>query len=298
MTLAALMPAPKAPWRAYAGILLRRRAGLHDDRSFPLIGCGTGGIKINPKWLAAYRELVGLPDEPAILPPLALQIAAAPLHLEILSDPNFPFPALGLVHVGQRVDQTCALMPGASLQLDAFTGRSRPVPAGTYFEIVTDARREGRLVWRAIATVLARHARPAQDAVPAPTAPGPLDLAGEPWLRVELIRAAEDLGRRYAAVAADWNPIHQRAWLARRFGFERAIVHGTWTLARALAAAGWPSHEAFSLQADFRKPVALPSTVAVWVHAGPSVQALRVTDAEGRIEHLVARLEPALARDS
>ena len=297
VSVAALTPLPKAQWRAYASILLRRRAGLRSDQPLPLIGCGAHGVKLSANWLAAYRALIGLPDEPAVLPPLALQIAAAPLHLEILSDPGFPFPALGLVHVGQRVDQTCAQMPGAAMQLDAFTGRSRPAARGTYFEIVTEARREGRLVWRSIATVLARHASTGQGA-PAPAAPAALDVAQAPqanWLRTQLITAPEDLGRRYAAIAGDWNPIHQRAWLARRFGFERAIVHGTWTLARALVAADWPSHEAFSLQADFCKPVLLPSSLAVWVRQGPSVQSLRVTDAAGSIEHVVARIEPALA---
>jgi hypothetical protein len=87
MAAAALLPRPPAPWRAYAGLLLRRRKGLGDDRPVPLIGCGTGVIQLDADWLAHYRELIGLPsDEPAVLPPLALQIAAAPLHLEILSE--------------------------------------------------------------------------------------------------------------------------------------------------------------------------------------------------------------------
>jgi acyl dehydratase len=164
---------------------------------------------------------------------------------------------------------------------------------------VTETRREGHLVWRSITTVLARQGRRPRASADSPgaafaaTAPQTQDEGR----RIELIGVAEDLGRRYAAIALDWNPIHQRAWLARRFGFDRAIVHGTWTLARAMVAAGWPGHEAFSLQATFRKPVALPSTVAVWTHAEPSVQSLRVTDADGTIEHLDARLEPALARD-
>ena len=307
MTVAALTPTPHGPWRSYAGILLRRRRGLADDRPFPLIGRGTGPVKLQPWWLARYRGLIGLPDEPAVLPPLALQVAAAQLHLEILADPNFPFPALGLVHVGQRVDQTSAVLPGTSLVLDAFTGRSRPVKAGTCFELVTEARRDGRLVWRSITSVLCRHARRG-DPSPAGAAPsasleqglaGPVPARPAPgeWRRIELIDVPEDLGRRYAAAAADWNPIHQRAWLARRFGFDRAIVHGTWTLARALVAAGLPGHEAFSLQADFRKPVSLPSRIGVWLRTGPSGQALRVMDADGGVEHLSAWLEPALSRE-
>jgi hypothetical protein len=37
------------------------------------------------------------------LPPLALQLAASPMHMAILGDAQFPFRALGLVHMAQRV---------------------------------------------------------------------------------------------------------------------------------------------------------------------------------------------------
>ena len=77
----------------------------------------------------------------------------------------------------------------------------------------------------------------------------------------------ESTGRRYAAIAGDLNPIHQHALLARLFGFKRAIVHGTWTLARALALAELPRTDAFTLDATFRRPVELPSDILVraWV---------------------------------
>jgi len=299
--VAALTPTTHAPWLAYAGMLLRRRRGLAQGQPLPVIGRTTGSVTLTAAWLRDYRELIGLPDQPAVLPPLVLQLAAAPLHLEILGDRRFPFRAMGLVHVGQRVDQVCGVLPGSVLQLDACTGRVWPARSGMHLELVTEARHEGRLVWRSITTALARQRHPQAFATAMPAAldaPSSVPRDGVDWLRVELVRAPEDLGRRYASVAGDWNPIHQRAWLARRFGFERAIVHGTWTLARAMVAAGWPGLHAFSLSAQFRKPVMLPSSVAIWVHKGPSVQWLRVTDTEGAIEHLVARLEPALARDA
>jgi acyl dehydratase len=289
-----LIPTPPGTWRAYAGMLLRHRRGLSGDERLPIIGRSTGPVKLQPAWLAAYRALIGLPDEPAVLPPLDLQVAAAPLHLEILADRQFPFRAMGLVHLSQRVDQSVAVMPGSVLQLEAFTGRCSQGRRGLQFELITEARREGRLVWRGISVVLVRPRK--GDSAPAD---GPvlgtsvLPPSGGAWSSLGRLTAPEDTGRRYARIAGDWNPIHQRAWLARRFGFDRAIVHGTWTLARAMAAAGWPQHEAYSLHANFRKPVLLPSTLSLWTQQTPSVQALRVTDEDGDTEHLVLRLEPA-----
>ena len=45
-----------------------------------------------------------------------------------------------------------------------------------------------------------------------------------------------DLGRRYASVSGDINPIHMHPLSARLFGFPSAIAHGMWTKARCLAA--------------------------------------------------------------
>ena len=49
-------------------------------------------------------------------------------------------------------------------------------------------------------------------------------------------RLASDLGRRYAAVSGDTNPIHLSPLTSWLGGFRRPIVHGMWTHARALAA--------------------------------------------------------------
>ncbi len=327
--LAALTPTPPGAFRAVAGMLLRPRRGLAGDARMPVIGRATGLVKIRPEWLATYRPLVGLNNEPAVLPPLALQLAASPLHLDIFADKNFPFRALGLVPMSQRIDQVSAVMPGAVLKIEAYTGRTRAVRWGTRFDLITEVRRDGRMVWRSITGILARHGtheaaaandrnRPSGNRAEVdplacmPATPPVLETGSMPmplsafsvlddgaslltsgWQRLELIDAPEDLGRRYAAIAGDWNPIHQRAWLARRFGYDRALVHGSWTLARGLASAGWPLQEAFSLHAQFRKPVLLPSAVAAWTQSGSALHWLRMTDAKGGTEHVVARLEPA-----
>jgi acyl dehydratase len=279
-------------------MLLHRRGGLRSPEDMPQIARSTGPVKLNAHWLGAYRELIGLSAEDgAVLPPLALQLAAAPLHLDILANPRFPFKAMGLVHVGQRVDQGGPILPGAVLRLEAYTGQAFPARRGTQFELITEARRDNKLVWRSVTLVLARHPVHNETTLSGPTSSLVSEVPIEPqfWLRRGIVPAPENLGRRYAAIAGDWNPIHQRAWLARPFGFDRAIVHGTWTLARALVAAGWPLHEAFSMHAQFRKPVPLPSAMAVWVHRGASLHTLRVTDDESSVEHLTARIEPALA---
>ena len=72
-------------------------------------------------------------------------------------------------------------------------------------------------------------------------------------------RLPDDLGRRYAAVSGDHNPIHMHGLTAKAFGFPRAIVHGMWTKARCLASLRLP--DAYAVDVRFKKPILLPSKV-------------------------------------
>jgi acyl dehydratase len=79
------------------------------------------------------------------------------------------------------------------------------------------------------------------------------------------------MGRRYAKVSGDFNPIHWHALTARPFGFKRAIVHGMWTLAACLARLGEALPTAgVTVRCDFLKPVVLPSEVHF--RAGPLLE--------------------------
>ena len=226
------------------------------------------------------------------MPPLALQIAVAPLHLSILADPQFPFKALGLVHLSQRITQTGAIPTAQAVNLRAFTTEAQWARRGMTFGLVTEALVDGQLLWHSETTALAVGASPARGAAGPKQADGPADPRPEspPWREVSSHELPESLGRRYASIAGDLNPIHQHALLARPFGFRRAIIHGTWTLARALAAARLPHGAAYTVDAQFRKPVLLPSGIAVWSRQGPDHDEVKVTDLDGGKVHLTARI--------
>lgn len=266
------------------GLFRHPRRGLDDPALLPRIERALAGATLDPAWLAAYRGSVGLADGPR-LPPLALQLAAAPLHMAILGDAQFPFRALGLVHLSQRVIQSRAMAPHAPFDLRACSADARWEKRGMSFGLVTEAWCEGECVWRGETRALA----PGKSLVPAPAAAaGATDDRGAAMpVCDEVLHVPEATGRRYAAIAGDLNPIHQHALLARLFGFRRAIVHGTWTLARALALAELPGRPAFTLEAHFRRPVELPSDIRVraWSGAGaetgnPSGRPHRVTVSE------------------
>ena len=71
-----------------------------------------------------------------------------------------------------------------------------------------------------------------------------------------------DLGRRYASVSGDMNPIHMHWVSAKLFGFPSAIAHGMWTKARCLAALEGRLPDSFTVEVSFKRPIVLPATVA------------------------------------
>ena len=113
-------------------------------------------------------------------------------------------------------------------------------------------------------------------------------------------RLPGDLGRRYAAVSGDRNPIHMHALSAKAFGFPRAIAHGMWTKARCLAALEQRLPDAFSVEVEFRRPILLPGKVAFGSLEEGTSSSIRfaVSKRRGRARdrHLDGRVEPLASR--
>ena len=77
-----------------------------------------------------------------------------------------------------------------------------------------------------------------------------------------------DLGRRYAAVSGDHNPIHLYPITAKALGFPRQIAHGMWTMARCVAALENRLPDAVRVDVAFKKPVLLPGLGGVRLDPG------------------------------
>ena len=254
------------------GLLRRRRGG-----PVPELHVAAKGVQTDASRLGAYRELCGLPARDT-LPSLWPQVLAGPLHIALFAHAEFPFPMLGIVHIGQSVERLRPLPADAPLDLRARTGTAVPSKKGVLFDVHTEARSDGQTVWRSTMRILAPGAK----------------LAGQPhehkgwsepdhWNDLALLDVPANMGRRYRKVSGDLNPIHLHALLARPFGFRRAIAHGMWTLARTLAACD--DDDAHStVDAQFRKPVYLPSEVL----CQRSGDQLRLVS--GEREHLRARV--------
>ena len=247
-----------------------RRAG-HGPVTLPAVAYRVGGVRPDADRLTAYQHLVG---ESALdtLPAGFVHVLAFPVATALMVRDDFPLSLIGLVHVANEVQQRSALRLDDELEVVAWARTLAPHRSGTQVELVAQVRRtgdgDGPPAWQGVSTYLARgvHLIAADDEPSGAREAGDEPPGREAFVAPEPTGAwhlAADTGRRYAAVSGDVNPIHLSAATARPFGFRRAIAHGMYTAARALADVGAARGEAYTWSARFDSPVLLPSTVAV-----------------------------------
>jgi acyl dehydratase len=179
----------------------------------------------------------------------------------MLGSRAFPVRVAGLIHLANRIEVLEPIPVNASLSLFCTLTGPEETPRGQEFSLATTARRRGRPVWRESMRFLAR-ASGSVERSPRRKPTGPPEDA------VTLARwgAPSDIGRRYAQVSGDFNPIHLFAGAARLFGFDRAIAHGMWSLARATASLDPDAGcESLVVDARFVKPLMLPGEVELAV---------------------------------
>ena len=209
-------------------------------------------VAIDRDRLAAYNRVCKFPLRDQ-LPPTYPHILAFPLHLALMTDKRFPFPALGLVHIANEIVQRRPIRVTEELEIRVHATPLEDHPRGRQFTLRTEATTGGELVWEEGSTILKRGE--GGDGSRSDREEPPELPVTATW------RLPGDLGRRYASVSGDMNPIHMHALSAKAFGFPTAIAHGMWTKARCLAALHPRLPDSFSVEVQFRKPILLPATV-------------------------------------
>ncbi|HEV2790231.1 MAG TPA: MaoC/PaaZ C-terminal domain-containing protein, partial [Solirubrobacterales bacterium] len=214
------------------------------------------GVRAEPAEVAAYAKVCGfaLRDQ---LPPTYPHMLAFPLHMAVMSNGSFPFGAVGLVHVENSIAQKRPIGIGEEMTIRVRPTKLQPHPKGKTFSLETEVLVDGEAVWTSVSTML-RRGRSEGDA-------GKQEKSFES-LPADAPASAEwklggDLGRRYAGVSGDRNPIHMHSLTAKPLGFPGAIAHGMWTKARALAQLESRLPASFEVDVRFRKPVLLPARV-------------------------------------
>jgi len=257
-------------------------------------------VRAGAEEVAAYNRVCGftLRDH---LPPTYPHVLAFPLHMAVMADGSFPFGAVGLVHVENQIVQHRRIGLDEELTIKVKPTKLAAHSKGRTFSLQTKIKAGNRIVWESTSTMLRRGGGndSAQDVKGAkadrthPLGEDGFDAASQAeW------KLGGDLGRRYAAVSGDRNPIHMHAWTAKPLGFPRAIAHGMWTKARCLAALESRLPDAFEVGARFRKPILLPGRVEFASTSDRDEIAFAVRDAKRGTPHLDGSVKPREAKSN
>jgi hypothetical protein len=210
-------------------------------------------LVVDAEHLAAYNKVCGfrLTDE---LPVTYPHILSFPLQVKLMTDGDFPFPLVGSVHLANRITQHRPLRADQPIALKVHVDNLRDHAKGKQFDMISEATSGGAVVWESVSTYLRRGGGSGGSSEKEIVARQPRAV----W------RVPEDIGRRYAEVSGDRNPIHTHALTARLLGFPRAIAHGMWTKARCLAAFEGRLPDAYTVDVRFKAPVLLPAKVGFY----------------------------------
>jgi acyl dehydratase len=257
------------------------------------------GVTAKPEDVAAYAKVCGFALRDT-LPATYPHMLAFPLHMAVMSDGSFPFGAVGLVHVENSIAQKRPICIDEEMTIRVRPTKLQPHPKGKTFSLETEVLVDGEVVWESVSTMLRRGQGDPDASVPGMRGEKgsqrsfdslPADApAGAEW------KLPGDLGRRYAGVSGDRNPIHMHSLTAKPLGFPGAIAHGMWTKARALAQLETKLPESFEADVRFRKPVLLPARVEFASNEQEGEILFAVRDAKKATPHLDGRVRPAKSK--
>ena len=199
------------------------------------------------------------------LHPCFPQLLGLSQHIASLSHANSPFSLIGLVHVGNEIRQYQPLR-NEDLCLQCYFNNITPHQYGVQVEVNIQVSQGGKHCQTVSSTYLYR--LPSVDILSTRTKPdSAVALATlSPLPEHSQLQFKPGVGRRYARISGDYNPIHLAKWSARLAGFKDVMAHGTHVLAMALSKLNhnWQLPvEPVAITSQFNRPVLLPSTVTL-----------------------------------
>lgn len=245
--------------------------GLRGAPRLPTTSITLSNIKADAGEVKQYRNICGFKHDNNQLPMTFPHVLAFPLHLELMLLKDFPFALMGMIHIRNDISQHRAINLFESMDVTCSFDSIRKTQKGYEIDIKTAVHIAGELVWESISTNLVRKTRDVLKASITKRSPekdsNSQELSHKERRDKELPykefwSLSSDLGRRYALVSGDSNPIHLFSLSAKLFGFKGHIAHGMWTKARVVAALYPLLHsESCRVVVNFKMPIFLPSHI-------------------------------------
>jgi acyl dehydratase len=190
-------------------------------------------------------------------------VLAFPAMMSLVTGFDFPFAAMGSVHIENRVTQYSPIAVTDTVGVRVHAENLREHRKGLLVDLVTDVSVGNETAWHQVTTFLHQQRTSLSDEPKPPPEKQPKLPPPSTVLRVTPGQI-----RRYAVAVGDHNPIHTNPIAAKLFGFPTVIAHGMFSAAAVLAniEARLPDEVQYSVR--FGKPLVLPATAGLYIDQG------------------------------
>lgn len=236
--------------------------------------------------VAAYAAVTGLRYGNTV--PLTYPfVLTFPTVMSLLTGFDFPFPAMGSVHVENRITQYRPISVTDTVRIKVHAENLREHRKGLLVDVVTDINVGNEHAWHQVTTFLHQQ-RTSLSGAPKPP-PQKQPKLPPPNAIVAITPGTI---RRYADVSGDHNPIHTHSIGAKLFGFPNVIAHGMFSAATILANIEARLGPSVSYSVRFGKPVVLPTTTALYVNQVDDGWDLTLRNAAQGYPHVTGQVRP------
>jgi acyl dehydratase len=288
---------------SYARIVFGRKEPVAPDGfQIPRLEAELRTYRPKRSRVEAYRAVCG--GTPSDYLPVAYpHVIATPIQLALLSSIAFPVRLMGLVHLRNHIEHYRPIRMDETLALRTVVDGRRDTDRGQEFDVHTTVYVDNKPAWYEICVFMARRverdtSKPfgarisAGEGVPAPDAEA-VRPSGPDGIVKHSVMADKDIGWRYARSSSDYNPIHLWNFGARMFGFNQAIAHGMWSMARSLSALpGDTFDSACRVDVVFKRPVSIPAPLTLETWRTPQGDGFALKGAGKGKVHLAGSVTP------
>ncbi len=243
-----------------------------------------GDVPIDRDNVSAYTAVTGLRygDTVPLTYPFALTF---PTVMELITGFDFPFAAMGSVHVENRITQHRPIAVTDTVSIRTHAENLREHRKGLLVDVLTDVGVGNDTVWSQVTTFLHQQRTSLSDEPKPPPAKQPKLPPPDSILRITPGQI-----RRYASVGGDHNPIHTSSIGARLFGFPATIAHGMFSAAAVLANIEGQLPDAVRYSVKFGKPVILPASAGLYIDRVPDGWDLSLRNMSKGYPHLTGAI--------
>ncbi len=214
---------------------------------------------LNKPEIDDYRRVCGFSENSADVIPITYpQTLFIGLLGRFITSSFFPINPLGLIQTFQSFEQKRPIQLTENLNLTCLLSAFTIKENGIETQFLLEAHSDEEIVWTGTSIFFTRN-RSGRSSSRKPQTDHFLP-------EKQIIAVPSETGRRYARVSGDYNPHHLHTFLAKPFGFKKAIAHGMWSLARVIADLDrelnlhqGPVH----IQAGFKRPIFMPAVTSL-----------------------------------